>query len=118
MTPEKPKEIEVTLEETSEPWQLKLAQRLGLPTVFLLILLYFIYIAGNWIAHNIAMPLFQKQTEFIDKATDMMSDMSETLKDNQATALRTQTDVDVLADALKAQTEVLKSIDNSLKGRP
>jgi hypothetical protein len=118
MMPEKPKDLEVTLEETNEPWQIKLAKQLGLPTVFLLILLYFIYQAGTWIAHSIAMPLFEKQTKFIDKATDMMSDMSDTLRDNQTTSLRTQSDVDALSEVLKQQTEVLKSIDNTLKGRP
>ena len=118
MMPEKPKDLEVTLEETNEPWQIKLAKQLGLPTVFLLILLYFIYQAGTWIAQSIAMPLFEKQTKFIDKATDMMSDMSDTLRDNQTTSLRTQSDVDALSEVLKQQTEVLKSIDNTLKGRP
>lgn len=116
--PKEENAVAVTLEESSEPWQIKLAKTLGLPTVFLLILLYFIYTAGVWIAHSIAMPLFEKQTIFIDKATDMMSDMSETLQENQATNLRTQTDVDALRSALEEQTEVLKSIDTTLKGRP
>lgn len=106
------------LSESQEPWQVKLAKTLGLPTVFLLILLYFIYQAGTWMAHSIAVPLFEKQTKFIDEATDMMSDMSDTLKENQATNLRTQTDVDALRSALQQQTEVLKSIDQTLKGRP
>jgi hypothetical protein len=111
------KEAEV-LELKEEPWQIKLAKQLGLPTMFLLILLYFIYQAGTWIAHSIAMPLFEKQTKFIDEATSMMSDMSDTLNQNQATNLRTQTDVDALRSALEEQTDVLKSIDQTLKGRP
>ncbi len=108
---------ESTMEGSTEPWQIKAAQRFGLPTVFLCVLLWFIYCAGTWMAQQIAMPLFQKQTLFIDKATDMMSDMSDTLRENQTTNLSTQSDVDLLKSALQQQTEVLRSIDNTLKER-
>lgn len=64
MDPEKP------------PWYMDAIRTLGLPTVFLCALLYGIWTAGSWAASTIIVPLFEKQMEFIDEASQMTREMT------------------------------------------
>lgn len=58
------------------PWWMDAIKTLGLPTAFLMVLLYMIWSAGTWTGTNVVMPLFQKQTEFIQSAAEMTTKVS------------------------------------------
>ncbi|HQX52189.1 MAG TPA: hypothetical protein PLR25_19880 [Planctomycetaceae bacterium] len=68
--------------DDSEPtkWIVNSVKSLGLPTVFLGIITYMIWVSGGWAAENVVMPLFRKQMSFIDEASAMTKQMTETTK--------------------------------------
>jgi len=68
--------------EDVEPtkWIVAAVKSLGLPTVFLGIITYMIWVSGGWAAENVVMPLFRKQMSFIDEASAMTKQMTETTK--------------------------------------
>lgn len=71
MTPEKTKsEVTVPL------WGVDAVKTLGLPTIFLGVLIWMIWSAGTWAGTNILLPLYQKQSQFIDAASTMTTKMA------------------------------------------
>lgn len=63
---------------TEAPWWVGHAKSLGLPTIFLGVLMYMIWTAGTWAGTTIIVPIFNKQMEFIDKASAMTEEMNRT----------------------------------------
>ena len=61
-------------EETPKHWALDSIKSLGLPTVFVAVLLYLIVSAGKWAATDVIKPLVERQMTFIDTATKTLTD--------------------------------------------
>lgn len=60
------------------PWWAGLIKSLGLPTCFLIALLYMIWQAATWAGEQVVIPLFKKQMEFIDQASEMTREINST----------------------------------------
>lgn len=60
------------------PWWFGAAKSLGLPTCFLVALLYMIWSAASWAGEQVVIPLFKKQMEFIDSASKMTEEINST----------------------------------------
>lgn len=58
------------------PWYFDAIKTLGVPTVFLFCVLYMLWVSGQWAGTTILLPLYQKQSEFIDSATTMTNKMA------------------------------------------
>lgn len=63
-------------EKMNYGWVVEAVKSLGLPTVFLGIIVYMIWTAGSWAAATIIVPLFEKQMAFIDEASQMTREMT------------------------------------------
>jgi hypothetical protein len=119
-----------------QPWWMETAKQLGMPTVFLLLLLWMVYEGGKWTGNNVIAPIAKKQIEFIEKASVMTDQMSRTIdsidhrmeesaRSIKATAeslMLLDESVEINYDLLnrhtqetQEQTRILKSIDESLK---
>ena len=61
------------------PWWMEAIKTLGLPTAFLCVIVYMIWSAGTWAGTAIVFPLFQKQMDFIDQASEMTKSMEVTM---------------------------------------
>jgi len=70
---------------TKAPWWMESFKTLGLPTMFLLALLYMIWKSGSWAATTVIVPLFEKQVQFIEESSAMTQKMSETVESIDAT---------------------------------
>ncbi len=109
---------------------------LGLPTVFLGVIVYMIWIAGSWAGESVVMPLFEKQMKFIDKAAEMTEEMNSTTQiinktleahgqhaieslkvchDIRQTGLETKVDVKEISTSHTQMLDVLKNIDENTK---
>lgn len=118
------------------PWWIDAVKTLGLPTVFLGVLTYMIWVAGGWTGNTIVLPLFRKQMEFIEKASSMTEEMNRTtslinqtldahgqhavenLKTCQrieATVRDTDTNIKVMQKSHDQTLSVLRSIDENTK---
>ncbi len=62
--------------EKEAPWWIGAVKSLGLPTCFLMALLYMIWTAATWAGDTVVVPLFKKQMEFIDEASKMTSEIN------------------------------------------
>jgi hypothetical protein len=119
-----------------QPWWMETAKQLGMPTVFLLLLLWMVYEGGKWTGNNVIAPIAKKQIEFIEKASVMTEQMSRTIDsidqrmEESAISIRATAEslmlldesVEINYDLLnrhtketQEQTRILKSIDESLK---
>lgn len=63
------------------PWYLDAVKTLGVPTVFLFCVLYMLWVSGQWAGTTILLPLYQKQSQFIDSATSMTEKMAVTTEE-------------------------------------
>ena len=99
--------------DDSEPtkWIVNSVKSLGLPTVFLGIITYMIWVSGGWAAENVVMPLFRKQMSFIDEASAMTKQMTETTKQIE-TMIKEQS-----KDAGTAVAEVVKNREAIVENR-
>ena len=57
------------------PWYIDAVKTLGVPTVFLFCVLYMLWVSGQWAGTTILLPLYQKQSQFIESATKMTEKM-------------------------------------------
>lgn len=65
-------------DDSSEaPWWVQHAKSLGLPSCVLIALIYMIWAAGVWVGSTIVVPLFERQMLFIDEASKMTKEMSQ-----------------------------------------
>lgn len=61
--------------ESKAPWYVDAIKSLGLPTCFLVAVLYMIWTAGTWAGSTIVFPLFDKQIKMIDEVSGMVKTM-------------------------------------------
>ena len=109
---------------------------LGLPTVFLGVIVYMIWSAGSWAGSTVVIPIFNKQMEFIEQASEMASEMNrttslinktleahgqhaieslKTCSDVKAITLETQGEVKAMKANNDQIIKVLESIDENTK---
>ena len=62
--------------DKTAPWWVALIKSLGVPTCFLIALLYMIWTAAIWAGDTVVVPLFTKQMDFIDQASKMTSEIN------------------------------------------
>jgi len=62
------------------PWYMAAFEKYGISTTFLVVVLYMIWTAGSWAGETVVLPLFNKQMQFIDKASEMTEEMNSTTK--------------------------------------
>lgn len=67
-----------TDQSAKAPWYFDAIKTLGVPTVFLFCVLYMLWVSGQWAGTTILLPLYQKQSQFIDSATKMTEKMTVT----------------------------------------
>jgi hypothetical protein len=117
------------------PW-VESVKALGLPTVFLGVVVYMIWTAGSWAGETVIVPLFEKQMKFIDRASEMTEEMNSTTKiinktleahgqhaveslktchDIRETGLETHSDVKEVKTSSGQMLDVLKNIDENTK---
>ena len=117
------------------PW-VEAVKTLGLPTVFLGVVVYMIWSAGSWAGETVVVPLFKKQMEFIDQASHMTEEMNTTTKiinktleahgehaieslktcrDIRETGLETKVEVKEIKTSHGQILDVLKNIDENTK---
>ena len=122
--------------DNKNPWWIDAVKTLGVPTSFLIAVTYMIWSAGSWAGTTVVVPIFQKQMEFIEKASSMTEEMNRTTSlinktleahgqhaiENLKTCQRveeiaaeTQTDVKVLTKSHDQILGVLQSIDANTK---
>jgi len=89
--------------QSIQHWITDAIKSLGLPTVFLCVVVYMIWAGGKWAGSEVIMPLFQRQTTFIDTAT-------KTLTDTQLTAAELQHGQSKGIDDLKQIREAMVKI--------
>ena len=90
-----------------QPWWLDAVKSLGLPTVFLGVLLYMLYQAGIWTATEVVYPLFKQQSEFISSANDVMDSIEGTTNEIAKTI---NADGAHTIEILKAQQTLQESV--------
>lgn len=117
-------------------WAVEAVKSLGLPTIFLGIVLYMLWSAGSWAGKTIIVPIFQKQMEFIDQASQMTTEMNtttqlinrtleshgqhaieslKTCNEINKTVEETQTEIKVMRANHDQVLSVLKSIDENTR---
>ena len=64
-----------TDQSAKAPWYIDAVKTLGVPTVFLFCVLYMLWVSGQWAGTTILLPLYTKQSQFIDSATKMTEKM-------------------------------------------
>jgi hypothetical protein len=117
-------------------WAVEAVKSLGLPTIFLGIVLYMLWSAGSWAGKTIIVPIFQKQMEFIDQASQMTTEMNtttqlinrtleshgqhaieslKTCSEINKTVEETQTEIKVMRANHDQVLGVLKSIDENTR---
>lgn len=122
--------------DNKTPWWMDGIKTLGVPTSFLIALVYMIWMAGSWAGNTVVVPIFNKQMDFIDKASAMTQEMSRTTAlinktleahgehaiENLKTCQRveeicskTATDVKVMSKSHDQILGVLQSIDQNTK---
>jgi hypothetical protein len=132
----KPSIKEPEMPDEKPPWYMGAIDKYGFPTVFLVVFLYMIWSAGSWAGETVVVPLFQKQMQFIDKASEMTEEMNSTTKiinktleahgqhaieslktchDIRETGLETQTEVKEIRANHGQIVEVLQNIDENTK---
>tara|TARA_R110000868_G_scaffold400006_1_gene674075 strand:- start:6 stop:416 length:411 start_codon:yes stop_codon:yes gene_type:complete len=62
--------------DKTAPWWVPLIKSLGVPTCFLIALLYMIWTAAIWAGDTVVVPLFTKQMSFIDEASKMTAEIN------------------------------------------
>ena len=66
--------------EEKAPWWMEAIKTLGLPTVFLLAIVYMLWSAGRWAGSVIIYPLFEHQTKMIDNVDGMVNATIQSMK--------------------------------------
>jgi len=111
--------------QSIQHWAIDAIKSLGLPTVFLCVVVYMIWAAGKWAGSEVVMPLFQRQTTFIDTATKTLTDTQLTaaelhhgqakgfddLKQIRETATQVNADTKRIIDMLKDVQEMILEKD-------
>jgi len=85
-------------------WIVGAVKTVGVPTVFLGILLYMIYASGRWAGIEVVVPLFKKQTEFIDRTAAVVEEIRDAVVTHQLKE--------------NEQMEILKEIADNTKPKP
>ena len=85
-------------------WIVGAVKTVGVPTVFLGILLYMIYSSGRWAGIEVVVPLFKKQTEFIDRTAAVVEEIRDAVVTHQLKE--------------NEQMEILKEIADNTKPKP
>lgn len=101
----------------------------GFPIAVSCFLLWMVYSAGMYITENLALPLFRQQQEFINDVSVVSKDIAKTVDSLQKTLDGHNRELDLIkleviangknienhSKELKTQTELLRSIDETLK---
>lgn len=110
-------------EDAKKIWILDAIKGLGLPTVFLGVVLYMIWVAGSWAGAEVVMPLFKKQMAFIDKASEITENMSkaiskieQTLEDHSDDNKMVIIEINKSSDELSKSHEEIQSVITSQSG--
>jgi len=103
--------------------------KVGFPMAVCTALIWMMYAGGSYTLQNIAVPMFKKQSEFIDKAAEVTESVSHTIEklgqtleshDKELREIKSEVTnngkkIDSHGTELKSQTEILRSIDATLK---
>lgn len=95
---------------TVETWKW-IAEKLGIPMVFVAVLCLAIYNTGKWTANHVFDPLVTKHIEFLETEQQNMRSIA---KDVGAQSV----EISRIADESKQQTQVLKSIRDDQRKFP
>ena len=110
-------------------WIVGAVKTVGVPTVFLGILLYMIYSSGRWAGVEVVMPMFKKQAEFIDRTATVVEEIKDAVVDDtgerneilkQAAANHKELEVnrELIRSSSEEQTILLKEIADNTKPKP
>ena len=83
-----------------------IAEKLGIPTMFLLLICFALYTSVSWTVQNVAKPVVEKHLEFLETEQNSMR----TIADSSS---KQTTSVEKIVVEMKAQTGVLDDIKRS-----
>ena len=67
-------------EPSRSPWYIDFIKTQGIPTAFLVGIVFMIWTAGTWAGTNIIYPLFEKQTKFLDTLEGAVKNMDTSIE--------------------------------------
>jgi len=102
-------------------WIVGAVKTVGVPTVFLGILLYMIYASGKWAGIEVVVPLFKTQTEFINRTAVVVEEIRDAVVNDARdmnNVLTQSSDIqkdllinrEMILKTSQEQTELLKEI--------
>ena len=95
-------------------WIVGAVKTVGVPTVFLGILLYMIYSSGSWAGTEVVIPIFKKQTEFIDRTAAVVEEIRDAVVDDavdvNAVLKQGSENRNLITETSKEQTVLLEKI--------
>lgn len=104
-------------------WQVEAIKTLGFPVVFSSVILWMLWTAGAWTGTQILLPLFNKQSAFIDSATKMTGSMQTTTTEINTTLQahgknaeeQAKTYYEAIAESTKTNTDLIKQNQELLR---
>lgn len=107
-------------------WVVEAVKSLGLPTIFLGVVLYMLWCAGSWAGQTVIVPIFNKQMEFIDEASKMTVEMNSTTQLINKTLeshgqhaienLKTCSQINQTVEETKGEIKVMKANHDQILG--
>lgn len=67
-------------EPSRSPWYIDFIKTQGIPTAFLVGIVFMIWHAGTWAGANVIYPLFEKQTKFLDALEGIVKNMDTSIE--------------------------------------
>ena len=103
-------------EEThKQPWWVETIKTLGLPTVFLVVIVFMLWRGGKWASTEVIMPLFQRQMVFIDTATKTLTDTQEAATEVKEGQEQGHASLKTISDAITELSADTKRVIDMLK---
>lgn len=103
------------LRDDKVPWWIKVFRELGLPVAIICVMGYGGWKATAWFGTNIAMPMYQKQSQFIDDVQASVKEMSIAIQSGERSRDEMAGHLSAMAETAKEQTAVLEEIKTELK---
>ena len=75
---------------TTALWWAEIVKSLGVPTVFLGVLIYMIWGAGTWLGTTVVVPMYSKQVAMIDEVSNLVRTMEDNIEGINRTLLAFQ----------------------------
>lgn len=101
-------------------WWMDAVKSLGLPTVFLGVILYMLWSAGTWAGTEVVYPLFEHQSKVIDDAGKMIQTMDSSMNEiNQTLEAHGEHAIESLKQINEARSEIRENgmkVDRIVEG--